>query len=77
MNYETRRKENQATALQRIRNLASNLERSGRVSRLLETLIADSLYIYVYVLYVCIHWWSLIFWSGFRPCAFFHEQGWR
>lgn len=36
MNFETRRREDQATVLQKIRNPASSLERSGRVSRLLE-----------------------------------------
>lgn len=39
MNFETRRREGQATVLRKIRNPASNLERSGRVSRLLERLI--------------------------------------
>lgn len=37
MNFETRRREDQATVLRKIRNPTSSLERSGRVSRLLET----------------------------------------
>jgi hypothetical protein len=38
MSYETRRREDQATALQKSKNPASSPERSGRVSRLLEPL---------------------------------------